>query len=124
MNTATIPVSGMTCAACSARVQRTLQKTPGVTAANVNLMTGSATVDFDPVATTPDRLVDAIRATGYGAELPRQDEPADALLETQDQLRAEEISGLSRKFAVSIVAAVLAMVFSLPLAAVTPGAMA
>jgi P-type Cu+ transporter len=120
MNTATIPVSGMTCAACSARVQRTLQKTPGVAAANVNLMTGSATVDFDPGATTPDHLVEAIRATGYGAELPGEDESADALLETQDELRAGEISELRRKFAVSIVAAVLAMLFSLPLAGVAP----
>ena len=123
MNT-TIPVSGMTCAACSARVQRTLQKTPGVTAANVNLMTGSATVDFDPVATTPDRLVEAIRATGYGAELPGEDVSAEELLETQDELRAEEISGLRRKFAVSMVAAVLTMLLGLPLAAMSSGTMA
>jgi P-type Cu+ transporter len=123
-DTATIPVSGMTCAACSARVQRTLQKTPGVTAANVNLMTGSATVDFDPVATTPDRLVEAIRATGYGAELPSEDVSAEELLGTQDELRAEEISGLRRKFAVSVVAAVLTMLLGLPLAAMSSGTMA
>ncbi|HEX5962427.1 MAG TPA: heavy metal translocating P-type ATPase [Gemmatimonadales bacterium] len=123
MNT-TIPVSGMTCAACSARVQRTLQKTPGVTAANVNLMTGAATVDFDPVATTPDRLVEAIRATGYGAELPSEDVSAEELLGTQDELRAEEISGLRRKFAVSMVAAVLTMLLGLPLAAMSSGTMA
>ena len=60
----------MTCAACSARVQRTLERTPGVSAANVNLMTGSATVSYDPSTVTPDRLVEAIRDTGYGAELP------------------------------------------------------
>ena len=110
----------MTCSACSARVQRTLEKMPGVSAANVNLMTGAATVDFDPVATTPDELVEAIRATGYGATLPRGDESADELLETQDQERAEEISGLRRKFTVSLVAAVLTMVFSMPLALLTP----
>jgi P-type Cu+ transporter len=123
-DTATIPVSGMTCAACSARVQRTLQKTPGVTTANVNLITGSATVDFDPVTTSAESLVDAIRATGYGAELPREGESAERLLETRDQVREEEIADLRRKFAVSIVAAVLTMLFSLPLAALVPGAMA
>ena len=69
-NELTIPVQGMTCAACSARVQRTLERTPGVSAANVNLMTGSATVSYDPAGTTPERLVEAIRDTGYGAELP------------------------------------------------------
>ena len=42
-----IPVSGMTCAACQARVQRALQKSPGVADASVNLMMNSATVTFD-----------------------------------------------------------------------------
>ena len=43
-----IPVSGMTCAACSSRVQRALEKQPGVADANVNLMMKTATVHFDP----------------------------------------------------------------------------
>ena len=61
----------MTCAACSGRVQRTLERTEGVASANVNLMTGAATVAYDPSVTSPERLVDAIRGTGYGAELPQ-----------------------------------------------------
>src|SRR5688572_21878929 len=64
-----IPVSGMTCAACQARVQRTLQRQAGVADASVNLMMHTATVTFDPAAVSPSRLVDAIRETGYGAEL-------------------------------------------------------
>ena len=123
-DTATIPVTGMTCAACSARVQRTLEGTPGVSSANVNLITGSATVDFDSVTTSPERLVDAIRATGYGAELPREGESVEALLQTQDHVREEEIAGLRRKVAVSIVAAVLTMLLSMPLAVLVPGSMA
>ena len=111
-DSATIPVTGMTCAACSATVQRTLEKTPGVSSANVNLMTGSATVDFDRATTSPERLVEAIRATGYGAELPREGESAEDLLETQDHVREEEIADLRRKFAVSIAAALLTMLFS------------
>ena len=66
----TIQVQGMTCAACSARIQRALERTPGVSSAHVNLMTGSATVTYDPTSLTPDRLVATIRDTGYGAELP------------------------------------------------------
>src|SRR3954452_13474926 len=66
-----IPVSGMTCAACEARVQRALTRAPGVEAASVNLMMQNATVRFNPVTASPVSLVDAIRATGYGAELPR-----------------------------------------------------
>jgi len=41
-----IPVSGMTCAACQGRVQRTLAKAPGVVDASVNLMMGNATIAY------------------------------------------------------------------------------
>ena len=91
----TIPVSGMTCAACSGRVQRTLERTEGVASANVNLMTGAATVAYDPAATSPARLVDAIRSTGYGAELPLPEESGEALLDAQDRARAEEVRDLA-----------------------------
>ncbi|HEU5303150.1 MAG TPA: heavy metal translocating P-type ATPase, partial [Gemmatimonadales bacterium] len=121
--TSTIPVSGMTCAACSGRVQRTLEKTPGVSSASVNLMTGAATVDYDPATISVDRLVETIRSTGYGAELPRKRESAEELLDAQDRARAEEIALLRRKFVVSMVAAVLTMLFSVPLAELTPGPM-
>jgi Cu+-exporting ATPase len=111
----TIPVSGMTCAACSARIQRTLERREGVSAANVNLMTGAATVTYDPAAVTPGALVETIRATGYGAELPRPDASAESLVEAQDAARAGEVAELKRKLGVSLVAAVLAMFFSMPL---------
>ena len=114
----------MTCAACSARVQRTLETSAGVSSASVNLITGAATVDFDAGTTSPGRLVEAIRATGYGAELPRADQSGEQLLETQDRVREEEIAGLRRKVTVSIVIAVLTMLFSMPLAMLVPGSMA
>ena len=95
-----------------------------MSSASVNLVTGSATVDFDSMATSPERLVAAIRATGYGAELPREGESGEQLLEMQDHVREEEIADLRRKVALSIVAAVLTMLFSMPLAALMPGSMA
>ena len=112
----TIPVTGMTCAACSGRVQRALEKSAGVTDASVNLMTGLATVRFDPEATTPDRLVAAIRDTGYGAELPAPEHSAESLLDQQDQEREAEARDLRRKFTVTIVTAAVAMLASMPLA--------
>jgi Cu+-exporting ATPase len=120
--TCSIPVSGMTCAACSARIQRTLEKTPGVVGAGVSLMTNTATVDFDPAATSPERLVDAIRGTGYGAELPTPGLSAEELFQTQDVERAEEVADLRRKFWVSAGLAVLAMALSMPMAQVSPDA--
>ena len=66
-----INVGGMTCAACQSHVQRALEETPGVEKAAVNLMTGEATVVFDPhTVAQPAALLDAIRETGYEAELP------------------------------------------------------
>ncbi len=115
----TIPVTGMTCAACSARIQRTLERREGVSAANVNLMTGAATVTYDPAATTPEDLVDSIRATGYGAELPRPGESAESLVALQDAARGAEIAELRGKLAVSLAAGVLAAVVSAPLMVAT-----
>jgi P-type Cu+ transporter len=68
--TVNINVTGMTCAACQSHVQKALEKTPGVSKAAVNLMTGEATVVFDPQSTAPAKLIDAIVGTGYDAELP------------------------------------------------------
>ncbi|HUR95941.1 MAG TPA: heavy metal translocating P-type ATPase [Gemmatimonadales bacterium] len=107
--TCTIPVTGMTCAACSGRVQRSLEQATGVASAHVNLMTGAATVAYDPAATSPQRLVETIRSTGYGAELSRDDASAESLLDVQDEARVVETRALRRKFSVSAVVAVLAM---------------
>ncbi|HEV8149823.1 MAG TPA: heavy metal translocating P-type ATPase [Gemmatimonadales bacterium] len=64
------PVTGMSCAACQAHVQHALEQAPGVEQASVNLLLNSASVAYDPSLTTPQRLIEAVRATGYGAELP------------------------------------------------------
>jgi copper chaperone CopZ len=74
----TIAVTGMSCGGCAGSVQRALQKHPGVRAAAVDLGRNDATVEFDPAATTPNALVETIRAAGYGAALPRPTaEPAE-----------------------------------------------
>ena len=113
----TIPVTGMTCAACSGRVQRALEKQPGVESAAVNLMTGDATVAFDPAAVSPEGLVEAIRSTGYGAGLPSPERTAFAEQEAQDRAHEEEFRDLRRKAAVSLSAAAVAMLASMPLMA-------
>ncbi|MEX2178146.1 MAG: heavy metal-associated domain-containing protein [Gemmatimonadaceae bacterium] len=66
----TIPVTGMHCAACQSRVQSALREMPGVRDANVNLMLNNAVVTYDDDAIAPDRLIEAIRSTGYDATLP------------------------------------------------------
>ncbi|HZL96015.1 MAG TPA: heavy metal-associated domain-containing protein, partial [Vicinamibacterales bacterium] len=81
----TLPVEGMTCAACQATVQRALTNAPGVTNAAVNLMTNEATVHYDPAGTNPAKLVSAINDTGYVSHLPAADSTAAAEDEAREQ---------------------------------------
>ncbi len=118
-----IPVTGMTCAACQGRVQRTLAKTPGVIDANVNLMMGNATIDYDASAISPDALVERIRATGYGAELPRADSTAMGEQAARDEATAAEFHELRAKAWISGIAGVLAMLLGMPLMGGAGGAM-
>ncbi len=119
-----IPVTGMTCAACQGRVQRTLSKTPGVVDATVNLMMGSATVAYDPAAVSPEALVETIRATGYGAELPVQDRSAFEEQAARDDAQEREFRELRRKAIASGVVGVIAMIISMPLMTAAHGSVA
>ena len=61
-----LPITGMTCASCVRRVERSLAKVEGVEGATVNLATERATVRFDPAIVPVDRLRGAVEAAGYG----------------------------------------------------------
>jgi len=116
-NRVVLPVSGMTCAACSGRVQRALERSEGVSAASVNLMTGSATVEFDPTVASAEKLVETVRATGYGAELPSPERSAFEEQAARDRALEEEYRELRRKALVSFALALVAMAASMPLMA-------
>jgi P-type Cu+ transporter len=74
-----LDVTGMTCASCAARIEKRLNKTPGVEA-TVNYATEQATVRFDATS-TPETLIKSIAALGYGATLhtPPAPETAQAM---------------------------------------------
>jgi Cu+-exporting ATPase len=112
-----IPVTGMTCASCQAGVQKSLQRQPGVVDAAVNLMTGNAAVTYDPAVTRPEALVEAIRETGYGAELPAAERTAFDEQEARDKAQTEELHELRLKAIASGIAGLIAMVISMPLMA-------
>ncbi|HZK67953.1 MAG TPA: heavy metal translocating P-type ATPase [Chloroflexota bacterium] len=65
---ATLEITGMTCASCSARIEKKLAKVPGVLHANVNLATEKATVEFDPARVDESNLVDTVTDLGYGVK--------------------------------------------------------
>jgi len=107
------PVTGMTCAACQARVQRALAAVPGVTDASVNLVTRNAAVHYDPSSVTPQRLIEAVRATGYDAELRPVDADILAVASSVDDSEAREARELTIKATVSVLAGLIAMLFSM-----------
>ncbi|PYP62697.1 MAG: heavy metal translocating P-type ATPase, partial [Gemmatimonadetes bacterium] len=114
-----IPVTGMTCAACQARVQRALASAPGVEEATVNLLLHNASVTFDPAATSPEQLVDAIRATGYGASVPtahNESAWAAAFVEEEERERSSQMESraLAWKTGLTLGAGVIAMLLSMP----------
>ena len=108
-----LAVSGMTCAACSGRVQRALERAPGVTGASVNLMMRNATLQYDPGVTDPQQLVAVVEASGYGAEVPAHAGQREALQE-RDRETAAEVRRYGVRAAVGLVAAAVGMVISMP----------
>jgi P-type Cu+ transporter len=64
-----IPVTGMSCAACARRVEKSLSRAMGISEAKVNFATGKATLAYDPIAVKPEALIGAIESAGYRAEV-------------------------------------------------------
>ncbi|MEK3889047.1 heavy metal translocating P-type ATPase [Bacillus sp. FSL K6-3431] len=96
-------LTGMTCAACSTRIEKGLNKMAGVTKASVNLALEKATVEYNPSAISPKDLTNKVEGLGYGATVKRDGDEK----ETTDY-RLKEIQNQKRKF-------ILSLVFSLPL---------
>ncbi len=106
-----LPVLGMTCAACQHHVENALRERAGVESAHVDLMANRASVVFDPALTSPGDLVEAIRSAGYDAVLPRtgvSNSPNAA-----DTPRAKS----EARVWITLAAGALAMLFSMPLSA-------
>jgi Cu+-exporting ATPase len=105
----TLPVLGMTCASCQHHVEEALRSTAGVESAHVDLIANRAQVEFDPAVATPGALVEAIRAAGYDAVLPRPGAAGSGL--------AAEVStsGPERKALATLLGGAAAMVLAMPL---------
>ena len=67
-------VTGMTCAACSARVEKVTSQVPGVQKAEVNLLAGKMIVTADSAAVA-DSVIQAVQTAGYGASVPGEKKP-------------------------------------------------
>lgn len=102
-----LPISGMSCAACAVRIEKNLNRAPGVETANVNFATRQATVEFNPSATSPETLADVVRDSGY--QVPERPAPAGettAAAEEEDweqREREAEYQDFRRRFLVALV---------------------
>lgn len=111
-----LPITGMSCAACAARIEKILRRTDGVRQANVNFAAHRAAVEYDPAVTDEEAIRRAIVSAGYRVEdIP----PARGGSEERDdeqEAREQEYRAIWRRF---LVAAVL----SLPVLLATMGEM-
>jgi Cu+-exporting ATPase len=61
----TLPIGGMTCAACSQRIERVLGKRPGIASVSVNLATEKASISYEPQTIKLSEIREAIEKIGY-----------------------------------------------------------
>ena len=110
-----IKIGGMSCAACSSRVEKNLNKAAGIISASVNLTTETATVEYDVNTISIKGIEDIIKETGYAVIQRAKSSTVD-----EDKLRKEkEIRTLKTKFIVSLIFAV--PLFYLAMAPMVPG---
>lgn len=105
----TLKITGMTCAACAARIEKVVGKMDGIDNISVNLATEKATVSFDTAKTNLSAIKDKIEKTGYGALEIEEKKVVD-----EDKLRKErEIKTLWTKFIVSTIFAIPLLYFAM-----------
>ncbi len=105
--TQTFPVLDMSCAACATRVEKTLNRQPGVYHAQVNYAAATATVEYNPQECTPETLKDAIQNAGYDLVIetnaPKEKIAEDAHSRKYRQLKQRTIFSLMLSVPVAII---------------------
>ena len=120
IETLTLPVEGMTCASCVARVEKTLKKIDGVEVANVNLATEAVMLSYDPAKTELLKLAEAVENAGYKLVLPaakKISEGRDGTKDTsEDSLKSRQEKSyrqLKREFIFALTLAVPVMILNM-----------
>ena len=103
-------VTGMSCAACSARVEKAVSKVPGVTACSVSLLTNSMGVEG---TASPQEIIQAVERAGYGASQKSGGAKAPTTAEAEEALVDHETPILKRRLIASLIFLVMLMYFSM-----------
>ncbi len=119
MGKQTFDITGMTCAACAARVEKAASSVAGVQSANVNLLKNSMEVNFDGGAPSADAICAAVSKSGYGAQ--SRDAAAAAQNPASDQARATKRAAANEKH--HRMRLIVSLIFAVPLAYLSMGHM-
>ena len=103
-------VTGMSCAACSARVEKAVSKVPGVTSCSVSLLTNSMGVEG--TASSHD-IITAVQQAGYGASLKGSNKEQVSMSEAEEALEDHETPALKRRLIASTGFLIVLMYFSM-----------
>ena len=109
-------VTGMSCAACSARVEKAVSKVPGVDSCSVSLLTNSMGVEG---SASPDAVIKAVEEAGYGASIKGAKDAASSsaagktISAEEDMLKDRETPVLKRRLLASIIFLIILMYFSM-----------
>jgi Cu+-exporting ATPase len=99
MKTQKFDVTGMTCSACSARIEKNINKTDGVIEASVNLLTNSMTVKYDESVLRDIDIIKVVEDTGYGAS-PAEEKKKEVKREAKDD--KSEIKEMKKRVIISL----------------------
>lgn len=89
-------VTGMTCSACSAHVEKAVGKLEGIQAVNVNLLQNSMVVEYDETALQTEDIIRAVESGGYGAS-PQGANPASSAAEPPKNVALEEMAVMKKR---------------------------
>lgn len=104
----TFDIIGMSCAACSARVEKSVSGVEGVHQAAVNLLTNRMQVEFDDTKTSPAEIIKAVEAAGYGASLKDSKNPGNGKGSPQNtedalSLQQKNIANMKKRLIISVI---------------------
>ena len=88
-------ITGMTCSACSAHVEKAVNRLEGVKTASVNLLANSMTAEFDEGVLSAEDIIQAVIQSGYGASLPQS--AGDKAAVPKEDGMAQELAGMKRR---------------------------
>ena len=100
----TFDVTGMTCSACSAHVEKSVAKVAGVRSVTVNLLSNNMAVDYDESAVNDAAIITAVEHAGYGASVRGSAQTAahSAPRAAADPMK-DEIKNMKRRLIVSFI---------------------